>query len=388
MAACAAAAFACAAFADPPNDDGLAPARAAVGVALDTADPAARIASLQTAAAHYRAALTNPDLPPRDARHARRALRAIDALLRPAAPPVPEPAAGAVVPIVSFQNPAVDRAPMQALGLDPPSEPAVLPPPPEAGQAPPPSEPMAGPVPPNVAAPIDAPETRSVHEEGGAPAAPVAKPSPAPPPGLRRTLVAALALLEAEPGTADPWRRVLTAGANPRGRFGPGLAPPPAAGDALHTLIAVTALHRHGPLAPRHADALAATLLREQSPSGGWRDPLAPADRPGDQALPTAANLLTLRQLAATPGLSDVLRRDLAEAQRRGRVRLVERHAQLSATPDAMLRPCTFSDDLLQLVRATLNDPRPDLAQARFRTRLTAMLRTHLHRPHLAAGAR
>ncbi len=336
-------AFACAGLADSGRE-ALAAARASVTDALDALEVDQRNAALRQAAEQYRTALADEALPPTEAQHARRALRAINTLL--ASPPGPAP-----------PKPTSTSAAM----------PETAPLSPSSGESDVPLQPKVSP-------------------------GPIAAVALRPPGEARSTLAVAEAVLAAHldqaPDTAerrawnDAWHHALRAGTHRDGRFGPGLSPPSTATDALHTLIALAALTVDRPLDTAHAPILAATLILEQSPAGGWRDPLSPFAHPSahaddprpDQRLATAANLLTLRWIALSPGLPPDVLADLHHARQLGQSRL----AELLAHPPHLdpQRPGTFSDDLLDLVLTALENHGPN--DRAFRAALAARLHPQL----------
>ncbi|MEM7576472.1 MAG: hypothetical protein AAF328_03265 [Planctomycetota bacterium] len=345
-----------------PASDSLAAARASVAVALDAQNLEPRTAALHAAASHYRAALTDPDLAPRDARLSRQALRAIATLLDPSAN---TPAYAEHRPEMTPVRPAqsvvpITPAPPKYSRVEPNQHALIV-----AGAASPVSAPAS---PPN--------SSPATSNAAIAPVSPSAQPTD-PPTALaeRRTLAVALALLDAEPEAFSTFRAILRRGANHHGRFGAGLSPPASGADALHTLIAVAALTAHGPLQTDHAQTLAAVLLLEQSTTGGWRDPLTPIEQTGDQALPTAANLFTLRLLAETPGLPPSLQRDLAEARHRGQMRLLSIINR--GLTNAAWRLSTFADNCFEHALAALNTPDAVQASEQFRRALAEQLRNH-----------
>ncbi|MEM1445422.1 MAG: hypothetical protein AAGF84_05155 [Planctomycetota bacterium] len=356
----------------------LAEARRQVTLALDAESIEPRHAALFAAARHYRIALRGPALTSTEARYARQALRAIDRLLHPPASPT-QPLAP---PESQREDTAHPHGQAEAQAVTTSAAPIV--PANPTPSDPPASKPSI--VSTNVDPPIsDVGDTNTGPAETNEPAnLPIAVPEPvttsptlAVPQATpivrdRRTLAVALALLDAPASHIPAYRQALSRGANVHGRFGPGLQPPAHAGDALHTLIAVAALTQHGPLSPDHAHTLAAVLLLEQSPEGGWRDPLTPIERTGSQTLPTAANLLTLRLLVTNPSLSESMREDLVEAQRRGRLRLQDlRASPTSANPYPSQ---TFSHVFLEHILAALD---ADDDHTAFRNAIAAQLRNH-----------
>lgn len=413
--------MACVFVAASPNataSEALAEARRHVTIAIDTPALEPRTAALYAAAREYRRALRDPGLSPADTRHARQALAAIDQVLRSptpleipnvgSAPNHEEPDAqphdiakthpkpthlevadtlpaetAEVAPTITLENPPEKPGEIPALDRSNTTKPqqpttaklrTVQPPTPRKSPAPPKTTRAEPPTPP----PSERPPMMAVESTGSPPNQNVSsddrvnEPVEIPIFDNRRTFAAVAALLN-EPTHASA-RAALTQGANPRGRFGPGLNPPSRAGDALHTLAAVAALTVTAPLEPTHAETLALTLLRDQSPTAGWRDPLTPVERAGDQVLSTAANLLTLRFLDATPALPTQLRREIRQAQQHGSIRLEElRRKPALAPPDD-----TFSARCLSLLLESLSKPETPEQHAAFRRRLNELVQIHL----------
>ncbi|MEM1097294.1 MAG: hypothetical protein AAGH92_00765 [Planctomycetota bacterium] len=413
---------ACAIVATAPNataSEALAEARRHVTIAIDTPALEPRTAALYAAARAYRRALRDPGLPPADARHARQALAAIDQVLRSptpleipsveSAPHHQEPDAQPPDIAKTYPKPVrlevadslpaetVEAAPTTTLE-NPPEKPGEIPASGRYNTTKPlqpttaklltahPPTPQKSPAPakttraePPIPAPSERPSAMAIESAGSPPKQNVSSDDRVnetveiPIFDNRRTFAAVAALLN-EPTHASA-RAALTQGANPRGRFGPGLNPPSRAGDALHTLAAVAALTVTAPLDPTHAETLALTLLRDQSPTAGWRDPLTPVERVGDQLLPTAANLLTLRILDATPGLPTHLHRELRQAQQHGSIRLEQlRRKPALAPPDD-----TFSARCLSLLLESLGKPETPEQHAVFRRRLNELVHNHLN---------